>query len=205
MANVKANFLSILGLRYQWQDWYRNLTDSFFSDNLTDQIIRDLPRGVGKTTYLETLAFCLALYYEDIRIGLVSYRRPQMIISDLEDLRLWIYPDMWSVYGSRFYQLGVPSRRYQSNIYFLDARKSPSVYCDKRFDFLLHDDIQNLGCLLDYKKLLSDCYYFDGSTNAAGLNSKQICLYTSKENEKKTFDYLDWEDRAELQNLEGVI
>lgn len=205
MANVKANFLSILGLRYQWQDWYRNLTDSFFSDNLTDQIIRDLPRGVGKTTYLETLAFCLALYYEDIRIGLVSYRNPSMIISDFEVLKLWIYPGMESVYGSQFYLLKVPQRRYLSNIYFLDARKPPSDYCGKRFDFLLHDDIQNPEYLIDYKKLLTDCFYFDGSTNAAGLNSKQICLYTSKENEKKTFDYLDWEDRAELQNLEGVI
>lgn len=205
MINVKENFLSILGLRTQWRDWYRNLTDSFFNEPLTDQIIRDLPRGVGKTTYLETLAFCLALYYEDIQIGLVSYRRPQMIISDLEDLRLWIYPDMWSVYGSQFYQLGVPSRRYQSNIYFLDARKPPSDYRGKRFDFLLHDDIQNLEHLLDYKKLLSDHYYFDSSQNLARLGGKQICLYTSKENEKKTFDYLDWEDRAELQNLGEVI
>lgn len=205
MIDVKENFLNILGSRGHWKDWYRNLANSFFSDNLTDQIIRDLPRGVGKTTYLETLAFCLALYYENTQIGLVSYRRPEMIISDFEVLRLWIYPGMESVYGSLFYQLRVTSRRDPSNIYFIDARKPPSDWSGKRFDFLLHDDIQNLECLLDYKKLLSDCYYFDGSTNAAGLNSKQICLYTSKENEKKTFDYLCWEHEAELQNLEGVI
>ena len=205
MVNVKANFLSILGLRYQWQDWHRNLADSFFSDNLIDQIIRDLPRGVGKTTYLETLAFCLALYYEGVQVGLVSYRNPSLIISDLEDLKQWIYPGMNSVYNSQSYRLKVPLRQYLSNIYFLDAKKPPSVYCGRRFDFLLHDDIQNPEHLMDYKKLLTDCFYLDGSTNAAGLNSKQICLYTSKENEKKTFDYFYWEHEAELQNLEGVI
>ena len=204
MIDVKENFLNILSIRARWRDWYRNLTDSFFSI-LTDQIIRDLPRGAGKTTYLETLAFCLALYYEDIQIGLVSHRNPSMIISDFEVMKLWIYPEIESVYGSQFYQLRIPSRRYQSNIYFIDARKPPSDYRGKRFDFLLHDDIQNLEHLMDYKKLLSSCFYLDNGKNPSGLGSKQICLYTSKENEKKTFDYLYWEHEAELQNLEGVI